>query len=224
MKVVRAALKIAAGVIGGLLLVLAAGFGLLQTGPGQDWLALALGSALSDAQERVAITGLSGFVPFDMRFARITIADTQGPRIVVDDAALAIAPADLLAGRLTLRQIRAQTVRIERPSESSTGIDLGTLLHPPLALNVERLQVDRLELGPALLGERVVATLSGKGAVGGGSATADLDLRRTDGAAGEANLHVALGGEPLRFELAGDVAEPSGSLLAKALGRHENLP
>lgn len=224
MKVVRAALKITAGLIGGLLLVLAIGFGLLQTGPGQDWLARRLSSTLSDAQERVVITGLRGFVPFDMRFAKIAFVDAQGQRLGIDDAALAIAPADLLSGRLTLRQVRAQTVRIERPSANSSGIDLGALLHPPLALRIEHLQIDRLELGPALLGQPVVATLSGSGAVGGGTAAADLDLRRIDGTPGQARLHLALGGAPLRLELAGNIAEPSGKLLAAALGRNETLP
>ncbi|HEX6841484.1 MAG TPA: translocation/assembly module TamB domain-containing protein, partial [Stellaceae bacterium] len=79
--------------------------------------------------------------------------------------------------------------------------------------------VDRLELGPALLGEPVALTLAASGRLGGGSAAADLDIHRIDGAAGEARLHLALSGEPLNLDLAGELAEPSGRLLASLLDR-----
>ena len=59
--------------LAGILLVATLALGLAQTGPGKHWLALAIGGALSDGDQRVVVTGLSGFVPFDATIARIAI-------------------------------------------------------------------------------------------------------------------------------------------------------
>src|SRR6185437_12787002 len=220
MTLLRKALKIAGGIVAALLLVLAAGFGLLQTGPGKAWLAQRLAVALSGPSGSATIRGIEGVVPFDMRVAKIELADAQGPRLTIEDAVLSVAPADLLARRLHIRELGARLIRVDHASQaSSSTIDPATLLHPPLAVTLERLHVDRLELGPALLGEPVALTLAASGRMGGGSAAADLDIHRIDGASGAARLHLALSGEPLRLALAGEVTEPSGRLLATLLGR-----
>src|SRR6185437_12210317 len=221
MTLLRKALKIAGGIVAALLLVLAAGFGLLQTGPGKAWLAQRLAVALSGPSGSATITGIEGVVPFDMPVAKIELADAQGPRLTIEDAVLSVAPADLLARRLHIRELGARLIRVDHASQasSSSTIDPATLLHPPLAVTLERLHVDRLELGPALLGEPVALTLAASGRMGGGSAAADLDIHRIDGASGAARLHLALSGEPLRLALAGEVTEPSGRLLATLLGR-----
>src|SRR5258708_19101150 len=217
MSALRRALKLAGGAVLGLVLALALAFGLLQTGPGKAWLAQRVAGWLSSPAERVTVTGIAGLVPFDMRIDKIELADAHGPRVLVTDAVLAIAPADLLAGRLRLRDIGAREIRVERPSQGSSGgsMDPAALLHPPVAVVVERLRVDRLELGPALLGEKVALVLAASGTLGGGTAAADLDLHRIDGATGQASFHLALAGEPLRLELSGQIPEPSGRLLAR---------
>jgi translocation and assembly module TamB len=220
MTLLRKALKVAGGIVAALLLVLAAGFALLQTGPGKAWLAQRIAAALSGPTGQATIGGIEGLVPFDMRVAKIELADAQGPRIIIEDAVLSVAPADLLAGRLTMHELGARLIRVDHASEaSSSTLDPATLLHPPMAVTLERLHVDRLELGPALLGEPVALTLAASGRLGGGRAAADLDIHRIDGAAGEARLHLALSGEPPNLALAGEVAEPSGRLLASLLDR-----
>ncbi|HKW55070.1 MAG TPA: hypothetical protein VJO12_15360, partial [Stellaceae bacterium] len=222
MSALRRALKIAGATVAGLLLVLALAFGLLQTGPGKAWLAQRLAAALSGPGGQATVTGIRGLVPFDMRISRIELADAQGPRLTIDDAVLSVAPADLIVGRLTVRELGARLIRVDHPSEASSSggtVNPATLLHPPVTVALERLHVDRLELGPALLGEPVALTLAAGGRLGGGGASADLDIHRIDGATGEARLHVALSGDPLNLALAGEITEPSGRLLAGLLDR-----
>jgi translocation and assembly module TamB len=225
MRTLRKALAgIGIGLLG-LMLVVALVFGLAQTRPGKAALASLIERWLSDPAERVSIDHIGGFVPFDMTVDAITVADSQGPRIVLSDTALAVAPADLLVGRLTLVRIAARALRIERgPQSASGGSDLAALLHPPLAVTIERLQLDRIELGRDLLGEPATLTLAAHGSIGGGTATADLDLHRTDGTVGEARLHFAFGGTPARLELDADLAEPGGHLLAGLLDHPKPLP
>src|SRR5690348_14554104 len=134
MTALRRVLKIAGGALAGLLLVLALAFGLLQTGPGKAWLAQRLAMALSGAAGSATISGIEGLVPFDMRVAKIELADAQGPRIVLEDAVLSIAPADLLARRLDVRELGARLIRVDHASQASSSgtIDLTTLLHPKI--------------------------------------------------------------------------------------------
>ena len=73
----RRALTLAGGTFAGLLLLLALAFALAQTPPGRSLLAAALGRALADPDERITITGLAGFIPFDMTVERIEIADAR---------------------------------------------------------------------------------------------------------------------------------------------------
>jgi len=218
------ALRLAGGIVLGVLLLLAAVFALAQTPPGRAWIAAALGRALAGPGERVTVSGLEGFVPFDLRVARIEIADAEGPRIIIVRAGISIAPADLLAGRLTVRRLAARDVEVRRLSSTPSHLELSSLLNPPLPLRLEQLHVDRLALGPALIGEPVAVTLNASGRLGGGSAAADLELRRIDATPGEAKLHFALSGTPPVLDLSGDVEEPSGRLLADALGKSEPLP
>src|SRR5690349_10201313 len=107
MRLVRTALKFAGGGLLAVLLLLALAFALLQTGPGKRWLAGTLSTAMSSDGERAVITDIGGLVPFNMTIARIEMLDDQGPRALVENAALVIAPADLLKGTLTINRLAA---------------------------------------------------------------------------------------------------------------------
>ena len=205
-------------------LALALSFALLQTPPGRAGLAAVLGRALADPGERITVTGFKGFVPFDMTVERIEIDDSAGPRVVVSDAALAIAPGDLLRGRLTVRRFSAREIEVARPSATPIHPNPSALMHPPLPVTLEALRIDRLALGAALTGEPVAVSVSASGALGQGRATANLELHRIDATPGQAVIHLALSGSPPQLDLAADIAEPSGRLLADALGAPAPLP
>ncbi len=224
MRLVRTAVKVAGGGLLAVLLLLALAFAGLQTGPGKRWLAGTLSKAMSSDGERAVITDIGGLVPFNMTIARIEMLDDQGARALVENAALAIASADLLRGTLTIRRLTAQLVRLERPSRSSSSTDLETLLHPPLAFRLDELRVDRVELGAAMAGQPVSLALAASGAILPGRAAADLDLHRIDGTPGEVRLHAALEGTPLQLALTAAASEPTGRILADLTGSAEPLP
>ena len=74
--------------------LLLAAFGVLQTPPGKALLA-SLGSSLASSPDlKVGISGIGGFVPFDMSVDAIELADAKGPFGRVEQARLALrAPA-----------------------------------------------------------------------------------------------------------------------------------
>lgn len=220
----RTALKLAGGTLLGLVLALALAFALAQTPPGRAWLAAALARAITDPGERITVTGLAGLVPFDMTVERIEAADPAGTYLVIDHAALAIAPSKLLAGRIAVRRLSARAIDFARPPTTPTHLSLAALLRLPLPVRLDALRIDRLALGAAVIGEPVAASLSASAGFGIGRAAAELDLRRIDGTPGAARFHLALAGAPPVLDLAGDVEEPSGRLLADLLGKTEPLP
>ncbi|HUH86388.1 MAG TPA: translocation/assembly module TamB domain-containing protein, partial [Stellaceae bacterium] len=205
-----------------LLLAAAVVLGLVQTPLGKRGLAAAIGWALTDKDERVVVTGITGFVPFDVAIAQVETIDAAGPRVVLGRVRFALAPRELLRGSIRLTRLDIATVAVAR--RGSGGGNLAELRNLPLSLRIDQATIDTLTLGRDLLGERVVAALSGSLALGRGAAAADLDLHRIDGTPGDVRLHAALGGTPPRLELTADTAEPSGRLLAQWLGRSEPLP
>jgi translocation and assembly module TamB len=213
-------------VLGIVIAVLMAGFGLIQTPPGKAWLAHLVAGAISDPESRVSIENLRGLVPFDMTAERISFADRDGVYLRLREVRVELSAAGLLAGRAHFPQLTIADAEMARRSTSPGSFtDYLTAPQLPLAVAIDRIAIDRLALGPSVLGEPVVASAGGRLALRDGRALVLIDLRRTDGAAGDLRLDLDIAGaaEPvLALDL--QVSEPSGLLLDRALGRADRLP
>lgn len=203
-----------------------AGFGLLQTRPGKDWLAGVIARAMSSPGFAVSIGGLHGLVPFRVKVDQMAIADAQGTYLTLRDTGFTVAPGDLLAGRVHLRSLSIAELDKSRPSSTPSPplIDYLRVPRLPFAVVLDRLTIARLVLGPTVLGEQIVAKVEGNAALEGGTARVALDLNRIDGHSGNIALRAALSGTSpvLRLHLA--AKEPTGRLLSRWLGRTDRLP
>jgi translocation and assembly module TamB len=206
--------------------VLATGFGFLQTRPGKDWLAAAIGRLVSSPDRTWAIKGLAGSVPFAMTARLIEVGDVDGVWIRLHDVRLDLDPAALLAGRLHVQLARAAEIDQARPpgGPSKTLAQLLQVPHLPMPLVVDRLVIDRLALAAPVLGESIVATVAGNVAAGGATAHAMLDLHRIDSSPGSIALDMTLAGAAPTLALHLRADEPTGRLLADALGRSDPMP
>jgi autotransporter translocation and assembly factor TamB len=79
-----------------ILAALAGAFGLLQTGWGKREIASLARGALSGEGKTAEITGIEGFLPFDMRIDRVRLGDPQGHWLEVDGARFHLVPSALL--------------------------------------------------------------------------------------------------------------------------------
>jgi translocation and assembly module TamB len=201
-------------------------FGLLQTRPGKDFLAAEISRMASTPGSVWAIDGLGGTVPFRMTARRITLSDTVGRWLILHEVRLDLGPADLLSGVLHVRLARAAEIDQSRPpSGPSKPLDERLRVpHLPVSLVVDKLVIDRLALAAPILGEAVDATVSGGVAVTGGTAQAALDIHRIDTSPGQITLQMDLAGVEPRLRLQLKASEPTGVLLARALGRSDRLP
>jgi len=200
----------------------------LQTGAGRQWLGRELQAALSAPGAPAKVGAITGFVPSDMRIARIELADGKGAWLAIDDAALAWSPASLLGGVLRIDRLAARQVEVMRqpvPSgapSASTGFSLPRL---PVAVDLRALAVTRLVLDPALAGgQTVAATLQAHGSLARRRAELALDLTRADAAPGRGSMTARYDEAAGLLDLDLKLDEPTGALLDALLGRDDHLP
>ncbi len=153
--------------LGGLVVLLGIVFAYAQTPLAKDQISRVLSERLSDPPARTEISGLGGLLPFDVRIGRISLADERGEWLRVEEARVELAPADLVAGRLRARRLGAERVTVERlpqTPEETSGFALPSLPELPEKLPpvvIERLYVEEIDLGAAILGREANFRLEG---------------------------------------------------------------
>ncbi|QFR34998.1 hypothetical protein GBB76_02585 [Ancylobacter sp. TS-1] len=212
-----------------LLLVLALlpvlAFGALQTPPGRALLARIVSSAASTPDLAVTVSGIGGLIPFDIRAARIELADAQGRFAGVDAAALDWRPTALLAGRLDIPRLSAARVELLRrpelppsPDSATGGTSWG------LPVRVDALEIPEIVLEEPVLGHSARLSLTGSADLASLAQGVSLHfaLDRLD-APGNLSGSATYAPESGRLDL--DIAgqEPAGGLIARAAG-FDGLP
>ena len=214
-------------VLGLLIVIMLAAFGLVQTRAGQAWLARTIAQTASSPDFAVSMEGLRGFVPFRFKLDRVEIADRDGTYLTLHDFGLDVSPAALLTGRLHIRSLSFAEVDMARSSTAPSTTPLTEYLRVPslpVGVILDRLSIDRLALAPPVLGESLVATVEGSAQLAGETAQVALDLHRTDGAAGNIVMAMELAGATPILRLQLDASEPTGILLDRLLGRTDRPP
>lgn len=226
--------KIAYGVLALLALVtvlVAGALGLAQTRLAKDQIASLVEGALAGPGQTAEISGLGGLLPFEITLDRFALRDGEGPWLEAERARVAVSATALLTGRVEVEEIGAARVALSRlpPSapqpepETTEPFRLPELPQLPESLPVvaiERLHVDRIELGQPILGEAAVFNLEGRAGTGadGRALRAELDLRRLDEAT--ANLALRAGADLAAKRLSLDIrGQETGGLLAAVTKR-----
>ncbi|MBB5689636.1 translocation and assembly module TamB [Roseomonas alkaliterrae] len=221
----RRARRILLGLVIGLplLLLAAAAGGLLwaNTDGGRAVIArLAAGSV-----DGLAIEGLTGPLPGRIGVARLVMADADGPWLEIEEARIALDLPALLRREARIAALSARRIALHRAPASSGepappepgAPQLPALPELPVALRLDRLAVERIELGAPLLGTEAVLAVEGEALLAAGRLSARLDARRLDAPA-EARLALDLAPGADRLTARLDAAEPPGGILAGLLG------
>jgi len=227
MHAVARALRWFAAALGLLIVVLLAGFGLLQTEAGRAWLARTIAQSVSSPDFAVSTEGLRGFVPFRLKVDRIEIGDRDGTYLTLHEFGLDISAAALLGGRVHIRSLSFAEIDMARSSTAPSTTPFTDYLkvpHLPVGVVLDRLSIGRLALAPPVLGEGLVATVEGSARLGGETAHVALDLHRTDTSAGNIVLAMELAGATPILKLQLEANEPTGVLLDSLLGRTDRPP
>jgi len=212
-------------ILGGIVGVIVLLFVLVQTAPGKQALASLVSSVASSDDSRLEISGISGFIPTDLRVAKIALSDPQGVWLSIEDAHVAWSFASLFSGQLKIDDVSAGKIDALRPplpskapsqpASSSGGVSL------PFGIDLDRLAVGDLHVGAPLGGVDSHWKLEGNAVVAGkGQSHAKFDMNRTDGPAARVAANVGFNLAP--FAVDGEVTvneSTKGGVVAALIGR-----
>ncbi|WP_424812952.1 translocation/assembly module TamB domain-containing protein [Roseococcus sp. YIM B11640] len=170
------------------------------------------------------IEGVSGPLPGRLAVARLAMRDAQGAWVEVEDARIELAWRELLDRRVSLTAVAAKRIALHRlpPSEPSppaaepTRIEIPALPDLPVAIRIDALQLDRIELGEALAGQAAVLSLAGAARYEARRLETQLVANRLD-RPGEMRVNVALHEQSLMAEV--HASEPPQGLVATLAGQ-----
>ena len=206
--------------------------GIAQTGWGKGQIAALISDLGSSPGAELTVTGIDGFVPFDMTVARVSLRDRDGTWLSIDDARLSWAPSALIDGVAHVEAVGARRVQLVRPPipgpepEAAPPVaanEPGPLIPElPVDILVDRLSVETLELGaPILGGESATLSVSGSARLGSPAdgVSIDLNARRIDDQPASLSLSAAFRPNTEAVDLELSLEEPAGGMVAGLLGR-----
>ena len=214
----RRALKALAWVFGALvalpIVVIGLVFLLLNVDPGRR-LVERLAGQLTGGQ--VQISGLAGRFPDALRLAHAEVRDADGAWLLADDVALNWSPTRLLSREARVDALSAARIQVPRlphsqhpaPAQPSDSQPFSL----PVRVSVEKLHVDRLEIGAPVAGVAAAVSLEGSAHLASlQDGDADVAVARLDPPGGAYTLHGRIDPASLSAKL--DVEEPPNGLIA----------
>ncbi len=181
--------------------------------------------SLSGSDRAVKVTGFNGALSSRATMEELTISDSLGVWLRLEEAVLDWNRAALLRGRLDIDELSAARIHIERlpssdsaaPSPQASGFRIPEL---PVSVDIKKFAISDLQLGPGVLGEDIAVTVAARASLDGGAAQLQFDANRTDGTSGRAQIDLNF--DPTTETLSAflDVSEPENGLIVRAL----NLP
>ncbi|MFN2342268.1 MAG: translocation/assembly module TamB domain-containing protein [Desulfonatronovibrio sp.] len=202
-----------------LIFILALALIIIQTNPGQRFLEKTLNDVLVWEEGKVSVSGISGRIPFNMEVDSITVEDTHGPWLKVDQVSLHWSLSRLFSREIHVFEVGAHGVDFTRlplvkpkqdddisdPS-SPTEIQWKWPLPP---LTVENLFLDNVHISDEILEEDMIlnarATLF---ADRKGFSLANLDINRLDQPSSIVSLSAELSRNPYFLDLNLTLSDP----------------
>ena len=136
--------------------------GALHTGPGRQYAAGIVAKRVGNTlHSDVRIEGVGGQMPFTMRVTRMTFQDVRGVWMTLENVYVDWSPGALIHGQIDVKEISAESVRLERLPQSGEPSRLPRLPRDVPRVTVRRFEVGRLALSEQLSPARVVLTASG---------------------------------------------------------------
>lgn len=178
----------------------------------------------SASVEGLTVEGLTGPLPGRIGIARLVMADADGPWLEIEEALIALDLTALVRREARITALTARRIALHRapPGGDPAPPDPDAPLLPalpdlPVALRLDRLAIERIELGAPLVGTDPMLAAEGEALLAAGRLSARLDARRLDAPA-EARLMLDLAPGADRLTARLDASEPPGGILAGLLG------
>jgi translocation and assembly module TamB len=181
---------------------------------------------LSSAGRDVVLRGFEGALSSKATATQLTIADSQGIWLTVNDITLDWNRSSLLRGVVSVTDFTAAEIIVARapvadptlPTPEAQGFSLPDL---PVSIEIDKIAAGRVVLGESLLGQPVEGTIAASLNLGGGQGDAMLSIARTGGGpSGTVDLTADYANEDRLLTLSLNVVEDANGILSSLL----NLP
>jgi len=222
------ALRIAAYILVALVVVMGLAFAGVQTAPGKRLLASVASDLASSPDQKITITGIDGFVPTDLRVAKVEIADRTGTWLQVEDAHVAWSFGSLLQQKLRIEIVSASKIgvlRAPQPAEAKDAKPSTGGVQLPFDIDLRALRIDDLHLAAALGGFDSHWKIGGDADIARdlGEIRAKLAADRLEGPKGKLTADVRVDRSPRKIAADITLDEDPGGMVA-ALMQRPDLP
>ena len=190
----------------------------LDTGPGKRFIVDRLAGFSTASGLNFRASRIDGSIYGRMLLHDVEVRDTQGAFLVVPELTVDWRPFAYIHSKIDVRLFSAPTMTLLRkPAFKPVPSDPNAPILPDIDLSLQRLEIGRLIVQPAVTGQRHVVSIKGSAEIADGRAQIDADAGalRAAGIAGGDRLHVKLDAVPSanRFGLDARLTAPVGGLV-----------
>ena len=188
-------------------------------------------NALTGPSRVATVTGFSGLLSGRAEMESLTFSDDDGVWLSLEGIKLDWQRQALLSGELRVAEMSAERLQILReplpsdslvddiPDASASGFKIPEL---PVLVDIDKIGIDRVELGEQLLGIEAVLTLEGRVTLAAGEADTEIAVRRIDGPRGLISLTAKSDNQSGIFTLDLQAREQEGGLIGALLNIPDN--
>lgn len=190
----------------------------------RDWLTGFVEDRISSPDRQIRLSGIEGALSSQAAIRQITVADTEGIYLIVENAAIDWDQGALLFGRLEIRSLTADSITYIRnpviteepsaPAPEAGGFEVPEL---PVAVTIESLSVPQVSFGEQVFGLGSQVSLNGAISLQDGALDSNLAIARLDGPGGSLALDVGYANETREIDLSLTLTEPNDGILANLL-------
>lgn len=157
-------------------LIFLAGLGLLalNTGPGRAFIARQISNTTLASGLNFRVARIDGSIYGALTLRGVEVRDTKGAFAHADQIALDWRPFGYFANRIDIRSAASPNVKLDRmPALKPVPSDPNAPFLPDIKIDVAKLDLARIEIGPAVTGQRHIAKLAGSAHLSDGRAQID---------------------------------------------------
>lgn len=190
----------------------------------RGYLAQLLEDQLGGPGRTVRIEGFQGAFSSRATIAKITIADSKGVWLSVENAAINWTRSGLLKGAVDVQEMSADRLVFSRaPLAQGTGLPAAeaqgfSLPELPVSIALDALSIKELILGEQVLGEAAKLSFEGQASLADGNGSTQFKLVRTDNKAGQFTGTAQYTKATERIDLDISLIEGQGGILARLAG------
>ncbi|MBZ6378209.1 hypothetical protein B5C34_00995 [Pacificimonas flava] len=214
-------------VVGGLVVLAALAAALIDTAAGRRFLVLQLDGYTLSSGLTINLERIDGSLYGDAQIEGLRLSDLDGEFLEVPRARLDWNPFRLVSNHVDIDALEVPQARLDRLPRLNPSEDPDAPLLPNINIDIDRLEIGSLVLGPEITGQTHALAAEGEVHIAGGRAQTDLliEALSREGMAGGDRLSLVLDAVPEenRLDVDASLDAPADGLLAAFTGLSEPL-